>query len=66
MAQPARRRPPETGAKEAVAKESGERDRLPVTEFLFDRAGAPSPFGDDQTFPLPVSALAYRHPGVHR
>ena len=36
--------------------------RLPVTEFLFDRPGAASPFGDDQTFPLPVSALAYRHP----
>jgi len=37
-------------------------DHLPVTEVLFDRPGAPSPFGDDQTFPLPVSALAYRHP----
>ena len=36
--------------------------RLPVTEFLFDRPGAASPFGDDQTFPLPVTALAYRHP----
>jgi succinate dehydrogenase / fumarate reductase iron-sulfur subunit len=35
---------------------------LPVTEFLADRAGAPSPFGDDQTFPLPPSALVYRHP----
>ena len=36
--------------------------RLPVTELLFDRAGAASPFGDDLTFPLPPSALAYRHP----
>jgi hypothetical protein len=39
--------------------------RLPVSELLFDRAGAASPFGDDQTFPLPVSALTYRHPGAH-
>ena len=35
---------------------------LPVTEFLSDRPGANSPFGDDQTFPLPPSALVYRHP----
>jgi len=39
--------------------------RLPVSELLFDRAGAASPFGDDQTFPLPVSALTYRHPAAH-
>jgi hypothetical protein len=35
---------------------------LPVTEFLSDRAGANSPFGDDQTFPLPAGSLVYRHP----
>jgi len=35
---------------------------LPVTELLSDRPGANSPFGDDQTFPLPPSALVYRHP----
>jgi hypothetical protein len=35
---------------------------LPVTELLSDRPGAASPFGDDQTFPLPASALVYRHP----
>jgi hypothetical protein len=33
-----------------------------VTELLSDRPGAASPFGDDQTFPLPASALVYRHP----
>jgi len=38
---------------------------LPVTELLSDRPGAPSPFGDDQTFPLPPSALVYRHPTSH-
>jgi hypothetical protein len=34
---------------------------LPVTEVTFDRAGAASPFGDDQTFPLPVDELQYTH-----
>jgi succinate dehydrogenase / fumarate reductase iron-sulfur subunit len=36
--------------------------RLPLTEILFDRAGAASPFGDDQLFPLPISELTYVHP----
>lgn len=35
---------------------------LPLTELLFDRAGAASPFGDDLRFPLPVSHLSYVHP----
>ena len=35
---------------------------LGVTEILFDRAGAASPFGDDMRFPLPVSELSYVHP----
>jgi hypothetical protein len=35
---------------------------LPLTEFLFDRAGSASPFGDDLLFPLPISELTYVHP----
>ena len=31
--------------------------RLPISEFLFDRAGAASPFGEDVSFPLPVDDL---------
>jgi hypothetical protein len=31
-----------------------------VSELISDRAAAPSPFGDDQTFPLPVESLTYR------
>ncbi|GLY05915.1 MULTISPECIES: hypothetical protein [Actinoplanes] len=31
-----------------------------VSELVSDRAAAPSPFGDDQTFPLPVDSLRYR------
>ena len=30
---------------------------LQVSELVSDRAAAPSPFGDDQTFPLPLEAL---------
>jgi succinate dehydrogenase / fumarate reductase iron-sulfur subunit len=37
-------------------------DRLPVTEFAFDKAGAASPFGDDIRFPLPLDRLTYTHP----
>jgi hypothetical protein len=33
---------------------------LPVSELVADRAAAPSPFGDDQTFPLPVEDLTYK------
>jgi hypothetical protein len=33
--------------------------RLPVSEMAADRSGALSPFGDDQTFPLPVKDLTY-------
>jgi hypothetical protein len=36
--------------------------RLPVNEALFDRAGAPSPFGDDIVLPLSASELSYVHP----
>jgi hypothetical protein len=32
---------------------------LAVSEIAFDRPAAPSPFGDDQTFPLPVEDLTY-------
>ncbi|AGL14017.1 hypothetical protein [Actinoplanes sp. N902-109] len=32
---------------------------LEVSELISDRAAAPSPFGDDQTFPLPVDQLTY-------
>ena len=32
---------------------------LPVSELIADRPAAPSPFGDDQEFPLPVERLTY-------
>jgi succinate dehydrogenase / fumarate reductase iron-sulfur subunit len=35
--------------------------KLPLSEVLFDRAGAGSPFGDDVTFPVPPEQLNYHH-----
>ncbi len=47
-----------SGRKVTVVKEG----RLPVTEFLFDRAGGASPFGEDMSFPLPLGEVLYEHP----
>ena len=33
-----------------------------VSELVSERPAAPSPFGDDQTFPLPVDRLTYVPP----
>ena len=33
---------------------------LAVAELVSDRPAAPSPFGDDQEFPLPVEQLSYQ------
>jgi succinate dehydrogenase / fumarate reductase iron-sulfur subunit len=40
----------------------GDDGKLPISEITFDRAGGPSPFGDDVTFPLPPDGLNYAHP----
>ena len=34
----------------------------PVSELAAEPAGPLSPFGEDHSFPLPVSALRYAHP----
>src|SRR5690606_17361923 len=44
-----------------VAPAVDQSGRLPVSEVLFNRAGASSPFGDDVTFPLPPEQLNYHH-----
>jgi succinate dehydrogenase / fumarate reductase iron-sulfur subunit len=36
--------------------------RLDIAEFTAPQAGGPSPFGDDQEFPLPENGTTYRHP----
>ncbi len=48
-AEPSRARSPKEG-------------HLTVAELVSDRAAAPSPFGDDQTFPLPAGELTYQPP----
>lgn len=45
------------GPKGKVVKDG----RLPVSEFLFDRAGAGSPYGEEVEFPMPADGLVYRH-----
>jgi hypothetical protein len=53
------------GAQSPVGENSGPRGvdmkgQMHVSELISDRAAAPSPFGDDQTFPLPVERLTYK------
>jgi succinate dehydrogenase / fumarate reductase iron-sulfur subunit len=43
--------------------EVGPDGKLPISEVLFDRPGAASPFGDDVSFPLPTGSITYDHPG---
>ncbi|MEV6306129.1 hypothetical protein AB0M02_42425 [Actinoplanes sp. NPDC051861] len=45
------------GDKEQVADKA----HFDVSELISDRPAAPSPFGDDQTFPLPVERLTYKY-----
>jgi succinate dehydrogenase / fumarate reductase iron-sulfur subunit len=40
--------------------------KLDVAELLAQRAGGPSPFGDEQTFPLPTADLTYNHPDTDK
>jgi hypothetical protein len=44
------------GPGKAAAAQSG---HLSVSELVSDRPAAPSPFGDDLSFPLPVERLKY-------
>ena len=54
----AQRNKPGTAVPES-ATQGRHRGPTAVSELLADRAAAPSPFGDDQTFPLPVERLTF-------
>jgi succinate dehydrogenase / fumarate reductase iron-sulfur subunit len=54
-----RRRPRAPGVQRS---RQARQDRLPISEFAFDRAGAASPFGDDVQFPIEPERLVYAHP----
>ncbi|HWS31701.1 MAG TPA: hypothetical protein VN408_03050 [Actinoplanes sp.] len=63
-------KPKNAGTQAPVSEHSGPRGvdmkgHLDVSELLSDRAAAPSPFGDDLTFPLPVENLSYRASSRH-
>ena len=60
-AEPAIDKVPGTAVSEGPASRSRsvKAGHLQVSELAADRAAAPSPFGDDQTFPLPVEDLTY-------
>ena len=47
------------GAGSRQSRPVASKGHLAVSELVADRAAAPSPFGDDQTFPLPVERLSY-------
>jgi hypothetical protein len=47
------------GAAQRTRARSPKQGRLTVSELALDRAAAPSPFGDDLTFPLPLEDLTY-------
>jgi succinate dehydrogenase / fumarate reductase, iron-sulfur subunit len=47
-----------------VAPAVDEQGKLPLSEVLFDRAGAGSPFGDDVSFPMPPERLGYEQPAA--
>jgi hypothetical protein len=49
----------ETESRGAPPGPTGRDGRLVMSELVADRAAAPSPFGDDQTFPLPLEELTY-------
>ena len=40
--------------------------RLDVSELISSNAGGPSPFGDEQAFPLPNERITYNHPAIGR
>nr|BFE67931.1 hypothetical protein GCM10020092_012320 [Actinoplanes digitatis] len=51
-----------SGARPAESPPLNVDGRLDVAEMVAMQAGGPSPFGDDQEFPLPEGGITYRHP----
>jgi hypothetical protein len=51
--------PPNNARRNGALDKAADKGHLPVAELVADRAAAPSPFGDDQTFPLPTTRVTY-------
>jgi succinate dehydrogenase / fumarate reductase iron-sulfur subunit len=54
--------PAATSSRPAEAPPINADGRLDVAELLAQHAGGPSPFGDDQEFPLAKDDITYQHP----
>ncbi|GGL05065.1 succinate dehydrogenase/fumarate reductase iron-sulfur subunit [Mangrovihabitans endophyticus] len=57
---------PFSSSRQPVAPDLGPDGKLDVAELLAPHAGGPSPFGDEQTFPLPDTGISYNHPESER
>jgi succinate dehydrogenase / fumarate reductase iron-sulfur subunit len=55
---------PFSSARPPAGPDLGEDGKLDVAELLSARAGGPSPFGDEQEFPLPTTEISYNHPRI--
>jgi succinate dehydrogenase / fumarate reductase, iron-sulfur subunit len=55
---------PFSSARPPEAPPLGPDGRLDVSEAIAGHPGGPSPFGDDQTFPLPPDRVVYNHPAT--
>jgi succinate dehydrogenase / fumarate reductase iron-sulfur subunit len=55
---------PFSSARQPEGPPLAEDGRLDVSELLSGSAGGPSPFGDEQTFPLPNARITYNHPEI--
>src|ERR1700761_7661372 len=55
---------PFSSARPPAPPDLGEDGKLDVAELLSARAGGPSPFGDEQEFPLPTTEISYNHPKI--
>jgi succinate dehydrogenase / fumarate reductase, iron-sulfur subunit len=51
-----------SGPRQPLGPEVGPDGRVDVSELISQRPGGPSPFGDEQTFPLPADNITYNHP----
>ena len=55
---------PFSSSRPPAGPDLGQDGKLDVAELLSARAAAPSPFGDEQEFPLPTAEISYNHPVI--
>jgi succinate dehydrogenase / fumarate reductase, iron-sulfur subunit len=57
---------PFSSSRQPEAAAVGPDGKLDVSELAASQQGGPSPFGDDQEFPLPSSGVVYNHPASEK